>query len=61
MVSTKNKNKKKTGSANVLITNNDVSSAPSQHIKMIFEGSCDTEDWSDENSALQFHPQTHIS
>jgi len=28
--------------------------APSQHIKMISEGSCDTEDWSNdaENSAL---------
>ncbi len=26
---------------------------PNQHITMISEGSCDTEDWSAENPALQ--------
>ncbi len=37
-----------------LIVTRNVSRAPNQHIKMISEGSCHTEDWSNdaENSAL---------
>ncbi len=36
--------------------------APSQHIRMISEGSCDTEDWSNdaENSAVHHRNKLHF-
>ncbi len=39
-----------------------VSSASNQHIRMISEGSCDTEDWSNdaENTALHHRNKLHI-
>ncbi len=39
-----------------------VSWAPNQHIRMISEGSCDTEDWSNdaENSALHYRNKWHL-
>ncbi len=40
-----------------------VSWAPNQHIRMISEGSCDTEDWSNdaENSALHHRNKLHLT
>ncbi len=42
--------------------NNNVSWAVNQHIRMISEGSCDTEDWSNdaENSALHYRNNLHF-
>ncbi len=44
------------------IDNNNVSWAANQHIRMISEGSCDTEDWSNDadNSALHHGGKKHF-
>ncbi len=37
-----------------------VSSAQNQHIRMISEGSCDTEDWSNDAENSTLHPRNKL-
>ncbi len=39
---------------------NHVSWAANQYIRMIFEGSCDTEDWSKDNEHLAWHRRNKL-